>query len=177
MERLKQISEGRLQRIPLNFSRFLLDEINWEDQLIGISGARGTGKTTLLLQYMKTRLSKSKESLYVSLDDIYFSETPLIYFAEEFSKKGGDYLFLDEVHKYPNWSQELKNIYDNLPDLKVVFTSSSAIDIYKGSHDLSRRATVYNLPGLSFREFIELKYKIQFQAQPLEQIIYSQVSH
>jgi predicted AAA+ superfamily ATPase len=86
-------------------------------------------------------------------------------------KKGGDYLFLDEVHKYPNWSQELKNIYDNLPKLKVVFTSSSALDIYKGSHDLSRRAMVYNLPGLSFREFIELKYQFSFEVIGLEQIL------
>jgi hypothetical protein len=171
MERLKEISANRLRRAPLGFSRFLIDEINWDERLIGISGARGTGKTTLLLQYMKTRIPADSNSLYVSLDDIYFSETPLIYFAEEFSKKGGDYLFLDEVHKYPNWSQELKNIYDNLPDLKVVFTSSSALDIFKGSHDLSRRAMVYNLPGLSFREFIGLKYEIQFQSFTLSQIL------
>jgi predicted AAA+ superfamily ATPase len=171
MERLRQISNGRLQRVPLSFTRFLLNEINWEDRLIGISGARGTGKTTMLLQYMRTRLPDNIDMLYVSLDDIFFTETPLVYFAEEFHKKGGDYLFLDEVHKYPNWSQELKNIYDNLPGLKVVFTSSSALDIYKGSHDLSRRAMVYNLPGLSFREFIELKYQINFKVIGLEQIL------
>lgn len=171
MERLKQISNGRLQRVPLFFTRYLLNEINWNDRLIGISGARGTGKTTLLLQYMKTRLPEDSDSLYVSLDDIYFTETPLVYFAEEFHKKGGDYLFLDEVHKYPNWSQELKNIYDNLPELKVIFTSSSALDIYKGSHDLSRRAMVYNLPGLSFREFIELKHQFSFDALDLDQIL------
>ncbi len=171
MERLRQISNGRLQRVPLSFTRFLLNEINWEDRLIGISGARGTGKTTMLLQYMRTRLPDNIDMLYVSLDDIFFTETPLVYFAEEFHKKGGDYLFLDEVHKYPNWSQELKNIYDNLPGLKVVFTSSSALDFYKGSHDLSRRAMVYNLPGLSFREFIELKYQINFKVIGLEQIL------
>lgn len=171
MERLIQISEGRLQRVPLTFFRFLINEINWNERLIGVSGARGTGKTTLLLQFMKTKLPEKSEAIYVSLDDIYFSETPLVYFAEEFFKKGGEYLFLDEVHKYPNWSQELKNIYDNLPELKVVFTSSSALDIYKGSHDLSRRAMIYNLPGLSFREFIELKYQISFQSLTLENIV------
>ena len=171
MERLKQISESRMQRVPLQFSRFLIHRINWNERLIGISGARGTGKTTLLLQYMKSRVPKQAESLYVSLDDIFFTETPLIFFAEEYYKKGGDYLFLDEVHKYPNWSQELKNIYDNIPDLKIVFTSSSALDIYKGSHDLSRRAIVYNLPGLSFREFIELKARFSFPALPLEEIL------
>ncbi|MEI7420581.1 MAG: AAA family ATPase [Prolixibacteraceae bacterium] len=171
MDRLKQISENRLQRIQTDFTRFLTDEIDWEARMIGISGARGAGKTTLLLQYMKTRLPANAEALYASLDDIYFAENPLIYLAEEFYKKGGDYLFLDEVHKYPDWSRELKNIYDNLPGLKIVFTSSSALDIYKGAFDLSRRASVYNLPGLSFREFIELKYRIRLQSYSLEQIL------
>lgn len=116
-------------------------------------------------------LPDSTEALYVSLDDVYFSENKLVYFAEDFYRKGGNYLFLDEVHKYPNWSQELKNIYDNLPNLKIVFTSSSALDIYKGSHDLSRRALVYHLPGLSFREFIELKYNIQLPVITLEDVL------
>jgi predicted AAA+ superfamily ATPase len=171
MDRLKQISENRLQRIQTDFTRFLTDEIDWEARMIGISGARGAGKTTLLLQYMKTRLPAHAEALYASLDDIYFAENPLIFLAEEFYKKGGEFLFLDEVHKYPDWSRELKNIYDNLPGLKIVFTSSSALDIYKGAFDLSRRALVYNLPGLSFREFIELKYRIRLQSYSLEQIL------
>lgn len=171
MDRLKQISENRLQRIQTDFTRFLTDEIDWEARMIGISGARGAGKTTMLLQYIKTRLPANTEALYASLDDIYFAENPLIYLAEEFYKKGGEYLFLDEVHKYPEWSRELKNMYDNLPGLKIVFTSSSALDIYKGAFDLSRRASVYNLPGLSFREFIELKYRIRLQSYSLEQIL------
>ncbi len=172
MDRLKQIAENRLQRIHTDFTRFLTDEIDWDDRMIGISGARGAGKTTLLLQYMKNRLPANNQALYASLDDIYFAENPLIYLAEEFYKKGGEYLFLDEVHKYPDWSRELKNIYDNLPGLKIVFTSSSALDIYKGAFDLSRRALVYNLPGLSFREFIELKYRIKLQSFSLEQILF-----
>jgi len=172
MDRLKQIAENRLQRIHTDFTRFLTDEIDWDDRMIGISGARGAGKTTLLLQYMKNRLPANTQTLYASLDDIYFAENPLIYLAEEFYKKGGEYLFLDEVHKYPDWSRELKNIYDNLPGLKIVFTSSSALDIYKGAFDLSRRALVYNLPGLSFREFIELKYRISLQSFSLEQILF-----
>ncbi|MCD4747474.1 MAG: AAA family ATPase [Bacteroidales bacterium] len=171
MDRLKQISSEHLRRTPMKFYRFLMDEINWDDRLIGISGARGSGKTTLLLQYMKSKISKTSDALYVSLDDIYFSENKLIYFAENFYKQGGEFLFLDEVHKYPNWSQELKNIYDSLPDLNIVFTSSSALDIYRGSHDLSRRALVYSLPGLSFREFIELKYKIKFPVLKLNHIL------
>ena len=171
MERLKQISESRLQRVPTEFTRFLIDEIHWGDRMIGISGARGSGKTTLILQHMKSSLTAGTEALYVSLDDIYFAGNPLVLFAEEFYRKGGEYLFLDEVHKYPEWSRELKNIYDNLPDLKIIFTSSSALDIYKGSYDLSRRAVVYNLPGLSFREFLEFKYQFKFKAFTLEEIL------
>ena len=173
MERLKQISEGRIQQVKTEFKRFLLNEIHWDDRMIGISGARGSGKTTLMLQYMRNNLPAGTEALYASLDDIYFAENPVVFFAEEFYKKGGECLFLDEVHKYPDWSRELKNIYDNLPQLKIVFTSSSALDIYKGGYDLSRRAVVYNLPGLSFREFIELKYRIVFTAYPIEEILHN----
>ena len=171
MERLKQISESRLNQVKTDFKRFLMDEIHWDDRMIGISGARGSGKTTLILQHMKNSLPAGAEALYVSLDDIYFAGNPVVLFAEEFYRKGGEYLFLDEVHKYPDWSRELKNIYDNLPDLKIIFTSSSALDIYKGGYDLSRRAVVYNLPGLSFREFIELKYRLTFQSWPIEEIL------
>jgi len=172
MDRLKQIAENRLQSVQTDFTRFLTNDIDWDARMIGISGARGSGKTTLMLQYLKTRLLVNAEALYASLDDIYFAENPLIYLAENFYKKGGEYLFLEEVHKYPDWSRELKNIYDNLPGLKIVFTSSSALDIYKGAFDLSRRALVYNLPGLSFREFIELKYRISLPSYSLEEILF-----
>jgi predicted AAA+ superfamily ATPase len=172
MERLKQISESRLQQVHTGFTRFLMDKIHWEDRMIGISGARGAGKTTLILQYMKSNLPVDTEAVYVSLDDIYFAGNPLVYFADEFYRKGGEYLFLDEVHKYPDWSRELKNIYDNLPGLKIIFTSSSALDIYKGGYDLSRRAVVYNLPGLSFREFIELRYLLKLPVYSLEEILH-----
>ena len=172
MERLISISDRAIRKAPSVFSRYLIDDIDWSHQLIGISGARGSGKTILLLQYLK-RLPKNTFALYASLDDVYFSENKLIYFAEDFHKKGGEYLFLDEIHKYPNWSQELKNIYDNLPELKVIFTSSSALEIYKGTHDLSRRAVVYHLFGLSFREFLELKYKIKLPKISLSEILTS----
>ncbi|TSA26711.1 MAG: AAA family ATPase [Bacteroidetes bacterium] len=173
MDRLKQISAERIRRTPVKFNRYLMDEIHWSDRLIGISGARGVGKTTLMLQYMKSRIPGNADALYVSLDDIFFTGSPLVYFAEEFYKQGGTHLFLDEVHKYPNWSQELKNIYDNLPGLNLVFSGSSALDIYKGSHDLSRRAMVYALPGLSFREFIALKHGVEFPRFILQSILES----
>lgn len=157
----------------MQFFRYLMDEIHWNDRLIGISGARGCGKTTLMLQYLKKHVSNKDTALYASLDDIFFAEKQLVYFAEDFVKNGGKYLFLDEVHKYPNWSRELKNMYDNLPDLKVVFTSSSALDIYKGEYDLSRRALVYEMPGLSFREFINLKYRKQLPALTLYDLLHN----
>ncbi len=171
MQRLNDISKERIRRVPMKFFRFLMDEINWDDRLIGISGARGSGKTTLMMQYMKRTYGIKSEALYVSLDDIYFAENHLVYFAEDFVKNGGNFLFLDEVPKYPNWSQELKNVYDNLPELKIVFTSSSALDIYKGGYDLSRRAIVYHLPGLSFREFLNLKYTRGILSLSLEEIL------
>jgi len=172
MERLIRISNDAIRRTSTVFSRYIAEEIDWGNQLIGISGARGCGKTTLLIQHLKSIPAKNK-ALYVSLDDIYFTEKKLIYFAEDFHKMGGEYLFLDEVHKYPNWSQEIKNIYDSLPGIKVVFTSSSALEIYKGTHDLSRRALIYHLPGLSFREFLEFKYKIILPKLTLKEILYS----
>lgn len=175
MERLQQLSNNALLRVPADFHRFLYGEIDWQSRMIGISGARGSGKTVLLLQHYK-EVYQDVKALYVSLDDVYFSENKLIYFAEHFSKKGGQLLLLDEVHRYPNWSQELKNIYDSLPDLKIVFTSSSALDIYHGSHDLSRRALVYHLPGLSFREFLEFEYGIKMPVQTLQQLIYQSSS-
>lgn len=171
MERLKKLSNEAVRRTPTTFKRYLHNQINWNRQLIGISGARGSGKTVMLLQYLKS-LPNTENGLYVSLDDIFFTENKLVYFAEDFVKYGGTYLMLDEVHKYPNWSQELKNIYDSIPDLKVIFTSSSALEIHKGSHDLSRRAIMYNLPGLSFREFIELKYEIKLPVLTLDEILH-----
>ena len=171
MDRLYNISVKLAESVPKDFERFLLDKLPWEQKLIGISGARGSGKTVMMLQRLSKLLKEGRNALFVSLDDVYFAENRLIYFAEEFSKNGGEYLFLDEVHKYKNWSQELKNIYDSVIDIKVVFTSSSALEIHKGSHDLSRRALMYNLQGLSFREYLALKYEIEILPISLDEII------
>ncbi len=173
MQRLKRISDIRIKKISLSFKRYLYSEINWNDRLIGISGARGTGKTTLLLQQLKQKGLNSDAAMFVSLDDIYFANNHLVYFAEDFVSHGGKFLFIDEIHKYPNWSQELKNIYDNLPELHVVFTSSSALDIYRGKYDLSRRALVFTLKGLSFREYIEFSHKIIIKPLSLNEILSS----
>lgn len=172
MEKLYQFSASRIRSVDLSFKRYLLKGINWENRMIGITGARGVGKTTLLLQYIKENLADvSGEVIYINMDDLYFSKNTIVDFADEFVKRGGKYLFADEVHKYKNWSQEIKNCYDYFPDLKIVFTGSSALNIHKGEADLSRRAIVYSMQGLSFREFIELKYGHQFPAVQLKDIL------
>lgn len=172
METLFQFSASRIRAVDHTFKRYMLSRINWNNRLTGITGARGVGKTTMLLQYIKENLADvPDEVIYVNMDDLYFSKNTLVGFVDEFVKRGGKYLFIDEIHKYRNWSQEIKNSYDYFPDLKIVFTGSSALDIRKGESDLSRRAIVYSMQGLSFREFIELKYKHQFPALQLEDIL------
>ena len=169
MDKLIEISKLRLESTSGFFSRYLIGKIDFDQRLIGIKGGRGTGKTTLLLQHLKKR--PSSEALYISMDNVYFSSNKLVDLAEEFYRNGGKYLYVDEVHKYNNWSQELKNIYDNYEGLKVVFTSSSALEINKGKYDLSRRALIYELPGLSFREFLLFKYKMELPTFTLEDIL------
>lgn len=173
MERLFELFRQRIKRISLNFKRSLYDEIDWDEQLIAIVGARGSGKTTLMLQYIKKNLPINKQTLYVSLDDIYFYENKLVDLAEKFIKYGGKYLFLDEVHKYPTWSIEVKNLYDNFPDLKIVISGSSILEIFKSYADLSRRIIVYKLPEMSFREFIEFHKGIKLNKYSLTEILYN----
>jgi len=163
--------QRRIQQTTLDFSRSLMYDIVWDARLIGIKGARGVGKTTLLLQYIKKNLPINDETLFVSLDDIWFTEHTLSDLVDAFIKKGGKYLFLDEVHKYPKWAQELKNIYDNYLELKIVFTSSSLLEILNARADLSRRAVVYTLQGLSYREYLSLVTGKNFSAYSLEDIL------
>lgn len=172
MEKLIQYSLSRINSVNTDFKRYLWNKIDWNNRLIAITGARGIGKTTMLLQYIKENLQQNPdEVLYVNLDDLYFSKNVVVDFADEFVKRGGKYLFLDEVHKYRNWSQEIKNIYDYFGDLKMVVTGSSALDIYKGTADLSRRAILYRIQGLSFREFLQLKYGFSFPVLDLETVL------
>jgi len=170
MKVLTQHFQARLNPISLDFKRYLYQQINWNNRLIAIIGARGVGKTTLLLQHIKENHNDLTEVMYISLDNLYFVKNNLSDFADEFVKLGGKYLFIDEVHKYPNWAIEIKNIYDNNPSLFIVITGSSALDIHKGKGDLSRRIVIYRMNGLSFREFISLKYKIDFNSYSLEEI-------
>ncbi|NGF55157.1 ATP-binding protein [Parapedobacter sp. SGR-10] len=153
METLLLEHQAKLVRTSDKTRRYLYQKVDFSNRLIAIKGARGSGKTTLLLQWAK-RLFASQSSLYVSLDHIWFYENKLYDLAKRFAQFGGTHLLLDEVHKYPDWSREIKLIYDNFPELNVIFTSSSILEIYRSESDLSRRAVSYDLKELSFREFI-----------------------
>lgn len=174
MQILYQKYETVLEATSLDFKRYLYDEVSWDSRMIGIVGPRGVGKTTLIIQFIKEKLD-SQNALYVSADDLYFSENRLYDVADSFYKNAGEHLFIDEIHKYPDWSRELKNIYDSFPKLKIVFTGSSVLEILKGSADLSRRAIVYQLQGLSFREYLNLFHNKEFTAYSLEEIISNKV--
>lgn len=172
MELLRQKHINVLKGISLSFQRYLLSKLPWDERLIGIKGARGVGKTTLLLQYIKLHYGIiTDKALYISLDELYFTEHNLTDFVSEFLAKGGEHLFLDEVHKYKNWSIELKNIYDSYPKLRIVFTGSSLLEILNARSDLSRRALVYTMQGLSYREFLNFYYKTNFKALKLSDIL------
>lgn len=171
METLKRRFVEKYELVSTRTVRDFYYSIDWSDRLIGIKGQRGVGKTTLVLQYIKLNLKADHETLYTSLDHIYFSGRKLYDFAEAFVSKGGKYLFLDEIHRYKNWSVELKNIYDDFPALKIVFTGSSMLQIRKANADLSRRAVIYTMPGLSFREFIRFETKHHFKPHPFPDII------
>ncbi len=172
---MDQLIEKYRKKIAITQTRFvrsIMFEINWNARLIGIKGARGVGKTTLLLQYIKLHfMSDIQSALYVSLDNIWFSDHKLVDLVDSFVKKGGKYLFLDEVHKYPNWSVELKNIYDDYPELKLVFTGSSLLEILNARADLSRRAVVYSMQGLSFREYLNMQTGSDFKIHTLSGIL------
>lgn len=171
MNILLEQSEYLLENTSLEFKRFLFTEISWKNRLIGIKGARGTGKTTLCLQWLKEQNLTSSKAAYFSLDDLYFTNHSLKDTITQFHKQGGKMLVLDEVHKYRNWSVEIKNSYDVYTDLKIVFTGSSIIDISRQQGDLSRRAVMYELPGLSYREFLSMKYSMHIPAYTLNDLL------
>lgn len=160
----------QLQRVPKTFHRYMYDRLPWEGRMVGLVGPRGVGKSTLLLQHM-AESSDREQSLYVSADSLYLATHTLVDLTDSFVKYGGKHLYIDEVHKYKNWSRELKQIYDTHPDLKVTFTGSSILDIIDGEADLSRRAVIYTMQGLSFREYLALFHDIHTPAYTLEQIL------
>lgn len=175
METLYRKSFNRISKTPVNFKRYIFDKIEWNDRLICVTGARGSGKTTLFLQHIKQNLAKDATVLYISLDDLYFTENKLSNVVEDFYNRGGRFLFIDEVHKYKNWSIEIKNIYDTYTDLKVAITGSSMLEINEGKVDLSRRMSVYHLHNLSYREFLEFEKGIVFPKTELSTLLKSHI--
>ncbi|MCR9102433.1 MAG: AAA family ATPase [bacterium] len=171
MDRLREKSDRLLGSVQLDFQRDLLREIKWDWRLISLLGARGVGKTTLLLQRMKMAHGMDRTALYATLDDIYFTDNRLADLADTFFKTGGRVLYLDEVHKYPSWAREIKNLYDTYPELRIVFTGSSIVELLKQEVDLSRRALLYELHGLSFREYLQLKAGEKYEVIDLKDLL------
>ena len=174
MEELREQMKAQLQLVSEGFVRYLHDEVDWEAQLIAILGARGVGKTTMLLQHIK-RYNALEDTLFVYADNIYFTQHTLFDLAFEFYKNGGRHLYIDEIHKYKNWSQEIKNIYDSLPRLQVIYTGSSILDLEQGGADLSRRKLQYYMYGLSFREYLQLKHNTVVPVHKLEDLIQNNI--
>ena len=156
----------------LSFTRYLYDKINWNNRLIVIKGAKGVGKTTMLLQHIKRTFTDQQKALYVSLDNIWFANHTLLDLAEYHYTHGGTHLFLDEVHKYKGWEQEIKNIYDSYPRLRVVVTGSSMLKLEESmAADLSRRHRSYTMEGLSFREYLQVEQVADLPVLSLETIL------
>ena len=151
--------------------RGLMDEIDWNDRLIGIKGTRGVGKTTFLLQYAKEKFGTDSSCLYLNMNNLYFSKHRLVDFANEFVKNGGRVLLIDQVFKYNEWSHDLRECYESFPNLKIVFTGSSVMRLKEENPELSDIVKVYYLRGLSFREFLNLHSNNDFRAYTLDEIL------
>lgn len=176
IEILYTIYYRKLAKVSLKYIRYLYEKINWNVRLIGIKGARGVGKTTMLLQRIKQTSPDGNSAFYVSLDDLWFKTHSLIELVEYLYTHGVTHLYLDEVHRYPDWTLNLKNINDNYPDLNIVYTGSSMLEIDNSKVDLSRRQTIYEMTGFSFREYLAFEEVIQIDPLPLETLLNKHVS-
>lgn len=165
------IQANLLTQVSRSRSRFLGEHINWNSRLLGIVGGRGTGKTTLLLQRLAEQDQRRQRHLYISADHIRVQATGLYEIASYFFRLGGETITLDEIHKYANWRQEIKNLYDSFPTAKIFFSGSSTLALQKGKADLSRRAVFYTLPGLSFREYLYFAHGLEFQPVSLPDLL------
>ncbi len=161
-----------IEELDLSQKRYLYSVFNVRNRLTGLIGPRGVGKTTLLLQYIKNELFKDGKCFYFSADLIYFQQTTLLEFVSNLHLiEGHQIIFIDEIHKYQGWNQELKNLYDAFPSLKIIFSGSSMLDLIQGSHDLSRRAKLYRLHGLSFREYLNFALNLQLKPFSFQEIL------
>lgn len=166
--------EDELRRTPTKFHRYMYPRIIWDDRMVGIVGPRGVGKSTMVKQRLLDQPDRDKW-LYVSADHSYFADHTIAGIAQEWVKEGGQHLIIDEIHKYPGWSRDLKQIYDSLPTLQTIFTGSSVLDINKGAADLSRRALMFFMQGLSFREYLQMSHEMEMPAYSLDEILNHEV--
>lgn len=175
MESLIRRHLNRMQNVNLDFVRGMMNEIDWNERLIMIKGQKGVGKTTLMTQRILQVFgaTNTSDGLYASLDNLYFSTHKLLDFIEQYHAQGGRFLFLDEVHKYTGWSLEIKNAYDEFPDMHFVLSGSSLINLMDGEADLSRRCISYTMPGLSFREYLNMFHDTHFQCVALQDILHN----
>lgn len=160
-----------INNLDIDFRRNTIDSIDWNNRLIAIKGARGVGKSTMILQHIKETFDQDPAALYVSMDDISINGLSILDLAKGHINFGGTHLFIDEIHKYQNWSQELKNIHDKYKKLHVVVTSSSILKLYQANHDLSRRMVSYDLPGLSFREYLNIENGTDLPTYSLQDLL------
>jgi uncharacterized protein len=176
MEVFKNIHNSLLEGQNYPLSRELLNQIDWSQRLICIKGFRGVGKTSFLLDYIKKQFPDDESTLIINLNNFYFTKRKIFSFADEFSKLGGKVLFLDQIQKYPDWSAELRMCYDQIPDLKIIFTSSPVLRVVDGNPEMEGIAKIYHLEGLSFREFLNYKTGENFPIYNLEEIIDNHVA-
>lgn len=177
METLFLAYNRLIENVSVDYLRYLYGQIDWNERLIGIKGARGVGKTTLMRQRIKLAFADRTKAFYVSLDNIWFTTHTLSELVEYLYTHGITHIFLDEVHRYRTWIIEIKNIYDNYPSLHIVFTGSSLLEIDNAEADLSRRLRMYTLRGLSFREYLELRNIAKLPVLPLSSILNEHVKH
>ena len=161
----------KIAKVDLRFKRYLYSQINWKARIISIKGARGTGKTTMLLQHILENYEDIDQTLYASLDNLWFATHSLMELVDWADRHGISRLYLDEVHRYELWPQSLKNIYDDYPDMSIVYTSSSLLVLDNATVDMSRRQTPYTLYGLSFREYLELEGIFKTEAISLDDVL------
>ena len=171
MQNLVNIHNTLQEQSKKTIRRELLDEINWDDRLIGIKGFRGVGKTTFLIDIVKEKFLNDKTCLYVNLNNFYFAKRKIISFADEFYKTGGKTLLLDQIHKYPDWASELRLCYDNFPELKIIFSASPVLRVTDGNNEVNEIAKIYHLEGLSFREYLNYQSNLNFRRYSIQEIL------
>lgn len=175
LEELFYLHKKAVEGLPLTFKRYLYGSVEWDSPCLCVSGSRGVGKTTMLLQHYQERYGDVEKCLYISADNIEVSALGLLSTAKEYFKYGGAALIIDEVHKYPGWQIELKNILDIFKNKKILFSGSSSLELQTGKADLSRRVVYYHLKGLSFREYLELKEGMKLPAHSLDELLSAHV--